>query len=226
MIDPSFTPGIYHFGIWLWQKIGIRDEVVLQPICNNQAITDRFLEVLEHGLPILPGEIQIPDQAVFDQLDVNHQRLWSKAQAQHKADNRQLAQYRKESLQTSHQAHISQLRTQLTQATEENIKRMRLAQINNAEADFHRRMDALNKAAQRADIITQPVAFAIEHLVVPIAIPGSLDRRHQFKTQFLFPFIPGQERSLLSGLMRRGGYEQKNTATIWPSTFLRSSQLD
>src|SRR5258708_18489205 len=161
VIDPSFTPGIYHFGIWLWQKIGIRDEVVLQPICNNQAITDRFLEVLEHGLPIPPGEIQLPDQAVFDQLDVNHQSLWSQAQAEHKADNRQLAQYRKESLQTSHRAHISQLRTQLTQATEENIRRMRLAQINNAEADFNRRMDALNKAAQRADIITQPVAFGV-----------------------------------------------------------------
>src|SRR5713101_2064991 len=154
VIDPSFTPGIYHFGIWLWQKIGIRDEVVLQPICNNQAITDRFLEVLEHGLPIQPGEIQLPDQAVFDQLDVNHQSIWSKAQAGHKADNRQLAQYRKESLQISHRAHVSQLRTQLSQATEENIRRMRLAQINNAEADFHRRMDALDRAAQRADIST------------------------------------------------------------------------
>ncbi len=161
VIDPSFTPGIYHFGIWLWQKIGIRDEVVLQPICNNQAITDRFLEVLEHGLPIQPGEIQLPDQAVFDQLDVNHQSLWSKAQAGHKADNRQLAQYRKESLQISHRAHVSQLRTQLSQATEENIRRMRLAQINNAEADFHRRMDALDRAAQRADISTQPVAFGL-----------------------------------------------------------------
>lgn len=161
VIDLSFPSGIYHFGIWLWQKIGIRDEVVLQPICNNRAITDRFLEVLEHGLPIQPGEIQLPDQAAFDQLDVNHQSLWSKAQAEHTAYNRQLALYRKESLQTSHQAHISQLRTQFTQATEENIRRMRLAQINNAEVDFHRRMDELDKAAQRADIITQPVAFGV-----------------------------------------------------------------
>ncbi len=161
VIDLSLPSGMYHFGIWLWQKIGIRDEVVLQPICNNQTITDRFLEVLEHGLPIQPGEIQLPDQAVFDQLDVNHQSLWGKAQAEHKAYNRQLAQYRKESLQTSHQAHISQLRAQLTQATEENIRRMRLAQINNAEADFHRRMDTLDRAAQRADIITQPVAFGV-----------------------------------------------------------------
>lgn len=159
--DPLLTPGIYHFGIWLWQKVGIRDEVVLQPICNNQIITDRFLEILEHGSPIQPGEIQLPGQAAFDQLDVYHQSLWRKTQAEHKAYNSQLAQYRKESLQTSHRARISQLHTQLTEAAEENIKRMRLAQISNAEADFHRRMDDLDKAAQRADISTQPVAFGV-----------------------------------------------------------------
>ncbi len=159
--DPSLTPGIYHFGIWLWQKVGIRDEVTLQPICNDQALTDRFLAVLEYGLPIQPGEIRLPDQATFDQLDVYHQSNWNKAQEAHKAFNAQLAQYRKESLQTSHRARILQLREQLVQADEENIRRMRFAQIARAEADFNRRMNELDRAAQRADISAQPVAFGV-----------------------------------------------------------------
>jgi len=159
--DSSLTPGTYHFGIWLWQKAGIRDEVVFQPVCNNQTIADRFLDVLEHGSPIQPGEIQLPDHAVFDRLDVYHQGIWSKAQAVHKAYNIELAQYRKESLQTSHRAYISQLHTQRTQAKEENIRRMRLAQINNAEVDFNRRMDELDRASQRTDISAQPVAFGV-----------------------------------------------------------------
>jgi ATP-dependent helicase HepA len=159
--DPSLTPGIYHFGIWLWQKVGIRDEVTLQPICNDQALTDRFLAVLEYGLPIQPGAIRLPDQATFDQLDVYHQSIWNRAQEAHKAYNAQLAQYRKESLQTSHRARISQLRAQLAQANEENIRRMRFAQIARAEADFNRRMNELDRAAQRADISAQPVAFGV-----------------------------------------------------------------
>ncbi len=159
--DPSLTPGIYHFGIWLWQKVGIRDEVALQPICNDQALTDRFLDVLEHASPVQPGEIQLPDQEVFEQLDVYHHSLWNSAQGSHKAYNIQLAQYRKESLQTSHQAQLSQLHTQLLQANEDNIRRMRQAQIVNAEADFKRRMNELDKAAQRADISAQPVAFGV-----------------------------------------------------------------
>jgi superfamily II DNA or RNA helicase len=161
VVDFSLAAGIYHFGIWLWQKSGIREEVTLQPICNDPTITDRFLDVLEHAMPIQPGGIQLPDQAVFDQLDVYHHRLWKNSQEAHKTYNVQLAQYRKESLQTSHQAQLSQLHTQLAQANEENIRRMRQAQIVNADADFKRRMDELDKSAQRADISAQPVAFGI-----------------------------------------------------------------
>jgi len=161
IVDSSLAVGIHHFGIWLWQKSGIREEVMLQPICNDPTITERFLDVLEHAMLVQPGEIQLPDQAVFDQLDVYHHRLWKNAQEAHKTYNVQLAQYRKESLQTSHQAQLSQLHTQLAQANEENIRRMRQAQIVNAEADFHRRMDELDRAAQRADISAQPVAFGI-----------------------------------------------------------------
>src|SRR3989440_7592 len=161
ILDPSLAAGIHHFGIWLWHKSGIREEVTLQPICNDPTITERFLDVLEHALPVQPGEIQLPDQAVFDQLDVYHHRLWKSAQEAHKTYNVQLAQYRKESLQTSHRAQLSQLHTQLAQANEENIRRMRQAQIVNAEADFNRRMNDLDKAAQRADISAQPVAFGV-----------------------------------------------------------------
>jgi len=161
VVDPSLTPGIHPFGIWLWQKSGIREEVTLQPICGDGTITDRFLDVLEHAIPVHSGEIQLPDQEVFEQLDVFHHRLWNTAQEAHKAYNVQLAQYRQESLQTSHRAHLSQIQTQLAQTNEENIRRMRQAQIVNAEVDFKRRMSELDKAALRADISAQPVAFGV-----------------------------------------------------------------
>lgn len=60
---------------------------------------------------------------------------------------------------------------------------------------------------ERPEIYTEvngePFAFAIEHLVVPVAIPGNAERYHQFKTKFLFPFIPGQERSLYTKIRER-----------------------
>jgi ATP-dependent helicase HepA len=161
IVDASLMPGTYHFGIWLWQKSGIREEVVLQPICDDQAITDHFLKILEHGLPLQSEEVRLPDQGVFDHLDSYHHRLWESAQAAHKADNIQLAQSRTESLKTSHQAYVSQLHTLFEQAKEENIRRMRRAQITNSEADFQRRMNELDQAVLRTDIGAQPVAFGV-----------------------------------------------------------------
>src|SRR5258706_3283792 len=49
----------------------------------------------------------------------------------------------------------------------------------------------------------KPFAFAIEHLVVPVAIFGNLEQGHQYNTQFMFPFIKGQESTLYSKIRER-----------------------
>lgn len=48
-----------------------------------------------------------------------------------------------------------------------------------------------------------PFAFAIEHLVVPVAISGNFVKGHQYNTQFIFPFIKGQESTLYLKIRER-----------------------
>src|SRR5258706_12533097 len=49
----------------------------------------------------------------------------------------------------------------------------------------------------------KPFAFAIEDLVVPIAILGNYENSNQCDTQFIFPFIDGQEISLYAKIRKR-----------------------
>ncbi len=49
----------------------------------------------------------------------------------------------------------------------------------------------------------KPFAFAIEHLVVPVTIPENNEKSHQYHTQFIFPFIQGQEITLYSKIRER-----------------------
>src|SRR5712692_6349624 len=60
---------------------------------------------------------------------------------------------------------------------------------------------------ERPEIYTvlegKPFAFAIEHLVVPVSIPGNCDKSHQYNTQFIFPFINGQEISPYSKIRKK-----------------------
>src|SRR6266851_113584 len=67
---------------------------------------------------------------------------------------------------------------------------------------------------ERPEIYTvleeKPFAFAIEHLVVPVAIPGNGDKSHHYNTQFTFPFLIGQESSLytkIRGKLSTLGFE-------------------
>ncbi len=49
----------------------------------------------------------------------------------------------------------------------------------------------------------KPFAFAIEDLVVPIAILENYEKSNQYDTQFIFPFIDGQEISLYAKIRKR-----------------------
>ncbi len=60
---------------------------------------------------------------------------------------------------------------------------------------------------ERPEIYTllegKPFAFAIEHLVVLAAISGNFEQGHRYNTQFVFPFIKGQESTLYSKIRER-----------------------
>jgi len=154
-------PGRYPFAIYRWQKHGIREDVSFQPVCADPAAGERFLALLEQALPMEPAQATLPEQPVFEELDGQHHRLWSAARAEHQNHNLLLAQYRKESLQTSHKARLGILHEQLRNTTDEKIHRMRQSEIARAEADFDRRMAEIQRAEAQADITAQAVAFGV-----------------------------------------------------------------
>ncbi|MCC6544739.1 MAG: DEAD/DEAH box helicase family protein [Nitrospirae bacterium] len=157
--DNRFQEGIYPFVIYKWQKYGMRDEVVFQPVCSNALLTDKFFESLHNAVPV--PDANLPSKETFDVLDEQHHLLWSKVRSEHQAHNYLLAQYRRESLQTSHKARMNILQEQLQDATNDNIRRMRQSQIKNAEIDFERRMKDIAESEAKADIISEPVAFGV-----------------------------------------------------------------
>lgn len=75
-----------------------------------------------------------------------------------------MIEYRRESLITSHRARIKLLEEQLNQTNNTNIHKMRRSQIAAAEADYSRRIQELDNAMNKADIVASPVAFGIIHV--------------------------------------------------------------
>ena len=149
--------GRYEFAIYQWRFQGIRDDLMLKPIASSEAVTPHLSHLLEKAVD---ADNQNESNAtVWDELDAHHYKLWSEERTDHQQRNQELAKYRKESLSTSHQARMALLIEQLAQANDEKIQRMRQSQIKSATADYNRRIQELDKALDKADVIAEPVAY-------------------------------------------------------------------
>ncbi len=159
--DQSIPGGEYLFAIYQWQFHGIREDLVLCPVANSELLTSHLSELLEKAKENSISEDPLPKSSAWDELDTHHYNLWSEAREKHQLRTREQAQYRRESLTTSHRARIALLKDQFDQASDEKIRRMRQSQIDSAEADYARRIQELDIAMERADITAGPVAYGI-----------------------------------------------------------------
>ena len=151
--------GHYEFVIYQWRFHGIREDLVLKPIASAKELTPHLSRLLEKAEDADSSvDIATP---VWDALDAQHHALWSEARTQHQQHTQELVAYRKESLSTSHRARLELLQDQLDRTDNESLQRMRRSQIETAEADYERRVQELDGAMERADIIAEPVAYGV-----------------------------------------------------------------
>ena len=153
--------GRYEFAIYQWQFHGVREDLVLRPIASSETMTEHLSGLLEKAERDPTGRVDVTDPTLWDGLDAQHHRLWSETRTNHQRRTLELAEYRRESLATSHSARISLLEEQLSQATNEKIQKMRRSQIAAAEADYACRIQELDIAMERADVTAQLVAYGV-----------------------------------------------------------------
>ena len=158
--DNSIPEGHYPFAIYQWKFKGLHEDIVLRPISESKQIDSQLTKLIENGQSGTVG-MEGFDQDRFDRLDTQHYNLWLDARAEHQSGIEKMVGYKRESLLTSHKARMGLLNEQLDRAEDEKIKRMRLAQITNAKADYDRRVQELDTAIKRADVETQVVAYGM-----------------------------------------------------------------
>lgn len=153
--------GRYEFAIYQWRFHGIKEDLVLKPIASNAMVNEHLGQLLESAVDCPEAMPDGFEASVWDRLDAQHYGLWKDAKINHRQKTQELAEYRRESLSTSHRARIALLEEQLSQATNEKIRKMRRSQIAAAEADYARRIQELDIAMEKADIVACPVAYGV-----------------------------------------------------------------
>ena len=156
----NIAPGDYPFAVYQWQFHGIRNDIEFQPVTTQPALTAEFIRFLPGGreCALSSGGLSEDDR---NSIEEEHYRFWSDARAEHVEETNRLAEFRRGSLETSHKARMAILESQLTQAANERIRIMKVAQQKNAQADYDRRSKEIDEATNKADITAKPVAWGI-----------------------------------------------------------------
>lgn len=150
-------PGRYDFALYRWVKHGIKPEESLVAVASDQQAEAALFDLLKAALGA--DAEALPNKAALDSLDARHHAKWSAAQANHLAQNRELAEHRIQSLTASHRARCKGIEDQIARATNDKIRLMKESELARANADFNRRIDELGLAAESGDIRTAPVVF-------------------------------------------------------------------
>lgn len=144
------APGEYRFGIYRWSKHGVKTDEELIVIASDPVLETHLFALLKSAKTRVNASPLTPQD--FDSLDAKHHSQWSAARANHEAENRQFVEYRIQSLTVSHNARCKAIEDQLAAAKDSKIRQMKQAQLDRAHADFNRRLDQLNQAANSGDI--------------------------------------------------------------------------
>ena len=152
-------PGRYEFAIYQWRFLGIREHLVLKSVASSEALTPHLNDLLERAEDGDTQESQTSIQK--DALEKTHQHLWAESREKHRERTQALADYRRESLLTSHQKRIAILEERIAQATDSRIQLMRRSELASADADCRRRIQDFDEAMAKADITAEPVAYGV-----------------------------------------------------------------
>lgn len=162
--DDSVEQGEHIFAIYAWEYKGVRPDLKLIPVCENQSIQENFFDYLETGAKI-NSEKLLPSKEIFENLDRLHHELWKKEKLSHDRKTKEICAYRRESLEISNRGRFSIISDQIGKATNDKIRKMKQAQLNNTQAEFDRKIDELEKAESVSDIYARPVVFGIVKVV-------------------------------------------------------------
>ena len=146
----SIPAGRYLFALYRWKKQGVRADEDLVPICLDATLGEQLLGLISRAEDDVARHS--PESDEQSELERKHHMLWTAAQANHIAENKEQVEYRIQSLTASHNSRRRVLEDQILGSSEPRIKLMRRSELSRAEANFEEQVRKLNVAAEGGDV--------------------------------------------------------------------------
>ena len=155
----ALPAGVYPFSIYAWRYTGSHPYSRLVTICENAAISRELPDILESSPEELTGQME--HDPSWDAPELLHAQEWKAAKEKHLSDAANTAMFRLESLENTHRNRVRALEQQISDAFDEQIKRMKMGELETVQADFDKRAASIQADQTRSDIHTTLLANGI-----------------------------------------------------------------
>lgn len=160
--DPEVEPGDYEFLIYAWRYVGLRPDIRLVAVSSNLAVEKNILNFIQYASEYY--EDDGAHQSSWDQMDDLHYKRWQDSKEQYSADVRDECEYRKEQLTHSFHQQEAIVRGQIESATDDKIKRMRIAQLENITKKYNAQTKRVDETVAKVDIHTNLLVRGVLHV--------------------------------------------------------------
>lgn len=153
------TPaGKYTFGIYRWKYTGLKDEMELVFVSDNEEIEGMLPTLMKYA---------VDNEESTDLVDSNCKKIiedrqyskWQENVKKYKTELSNKYLFKIASLNSRHQKHIATLQSVLDTANDERVIKMKSSELKKAEQNFYNETNSYKEAIEKADIITELVCM-------------------------------------------------------------------
>lgn len=160
--DSEIPSGDYEFLIYAWKYVGLRPDIKLIAVSDNEAVEKNILSFLHYASDFFGEDASYADK--WDSMDRLHYQRWQVAKEGYTSDVRNECEYRLEQISHSSNQQEIIVRSQIKGATDEKIKRMREAQLENLKKKYEGQKRMVEDAIGKADIHTNLLVRGVLHV--------------------------------------------------------------
>ncbi len=152
----------YDFLIYAWRYVGLRPDIRLMAISENEDVQKNVLSMLQYA-----SEFEYNSEShaeKWDEMDGLHYKRWQEIKGEYVKTVTEECDYRIDQLAQSFRQRELILKGMIESATDEKIIRMRNSQLNKLKNDFEEQKKSLKDTISKADIHTSLLIRGVLHI--------------------------------------------------------------
>ena len=160
--NSGIPSGDYEFLIYAWKYVGLRPDIRLIAISDNEDVEKNILSFIQYSSEYSSKEVINAEQ--WDDMDTLHYQRWHIAKDRYTKDVKNECEYRLEQIAHSFNQQETIVRAQIDAATDDKIKRMRVSQLENLKKKYEKQKRMVEETINKADIHTNLLVRGILHV--------------------------------------------------------------